>query len=79
MDDIDPQKVHTIQSWMARGNSSFVNAKLADHILARARATVKTAVCENLEEPDKHLQNYGDVYCPISPVPHPVDFTSVYY
>uniref|UniRef100_G3NDR4 Dynein axonemal heavy chain 12 n=1 Tax=Gasterosteus aculeatus aculeatus TaxID=481459 RepID=G3NDR4_GASAC len=56
------QKVHTIQSWMARGNSSFVNAKLADHILARARATVKTAVCENLEEPDKHLRNYVDHY-----------------
>ncbi|KAM8863638.1 dynein axonemal heavy chain 12 [Spinachia spinachia] len=56
------QKVHTIQSWVARGKAPFVNAKLADHILARARATVTTAVCENLEEPDKHLQKYVDHY-----------------
>ncbi|KAL6119092.1 dnah12 [Pungitius sinensis] len=56
------QKVHTMHSWMARGESSFVSAKLADHILARARAILKTAVRENLEEPDKHLQNYVDQY-----------------
>lgn len=58
--DTDPQKVQTVQSWLAEATTSFVDAKLADHVLALAQATVKTAVCKNLEEPDKHFQNYGD-------------------
>uniref|UniRef100_A0A665TVC1 Dynein heavy chain linker domain-containing protein n=1 Tax=Echeneis naucrates TaxID=173247 RepID=A0A665TVC1_ECHNA len=52
------QKVQTVQSWLAQTTSSFVDAKVADHILAWAQATLKTAVCRNLEEPDKHFQNY---------------------
>lgn len=59
--DIDPQKVQTVQSWLAEATSSFVNAKVADHVLAWAQITMKTAVYKNLEEADKHFQNYGDV------------------
>lgn len=50
-----------VQSWLTQATSSFVDAKVADHILTWAQVTVKTAVCKNLEEPDKHFQNYGDV------------------
>lgn len=59
--DIDPQKVQTVQSWLAQGISSFVDATVADHILAWAQVAVKAAVCKNLEDPDKHFQSYGDV------------------
>lgn len=50
-----------MQSWLAQSTSLFVNAKVADHILAWAQATLKTAVRRNLEEPEKHFQTYGDV------------------
>uniref|UniRef100_A0A8C9Y7R2 Dynein axonemal heavy chain 12 n=1 Tax=Sander lucioperca TaxID=283035 RepID=A0A8C9Y7R2_SANLU len=56
------QKVQTVQSWLTEAISSFVDAKVADHILAWAQVTVKAAVCKNLEEPDKHFQNYVDNY-----------------
>lgn len=58
--DVNPQKVQTVQSWLAQAPSSFVDAKVADHILAWAQVTLKTSVCKNLEEADKHFQNYGD-------------------
>ncbi|XP_029291775.1 dynein heavy chain 12, axonemal [Cottoperca gobio] len=54
------QRVQTVQSWLAQSIPSFVDAKLADHILSWAQVTLKTAVCKNLEEPDKHFQNYVD-------------------
>ncbi|KAK9514800.1 hypothetical protein VZT92_025488 [Zoarces viviparus] len=56
------QKVQTIQSWLEQGVPSFVDAKMADHIVAWARDTVKTAVCKNLEEAGKHFQSYVDNY-----------------
>ncbi|XP_049921653.1 dynein axonemal heavy chain 12 [Epinephelus moara] len=56
------QKVQTVQSWLTQATSSFVDAKVADHILTWAQVTVKTAVCKNLEEPDKHFQNYVSNY-----------------
>ncbi|XP_060913896.1 dynein axonemal heavy chain 12 [Labrus mixtus] len=56
------QKVQTIQSWLLQGASFFVDAKVADHILSWAKVTVKSALCKNLEEPDKHFQNYVDNY-----------------
>ncbi|XP_067448608.1 dynein axonemal heavy chain 12 [Thunnus thynnus] len=56
------QKVQTVQSWLTQATSSFVDAKVADHILAWAQITVKTAVHKNLEEPDKHFQSYVDNY-----------------
>ncbi|XP_028438243.1 dynein heavy chain 12, axonemal isoform X1 [Perca flavescens] len=56
------QKVQTVQSWLTEAISSFVDAKVADHILAWAQVTVKATVCKNLEEPDKHFQNYVDNY-----------------
>ncbi|XP_031701028.1 dynein heavy chain 12, axonemal isoform X2 [Anarrhichthys ocellatus] len=56
------QKVQTIPSWLAQDVPLFVDAKMADHILAWARVTVKTAVCKNLEEADKHFQSYVDNY-----------------
>lgn len=62
MYDVDPQKVQTVQSWLAQAAPSFVDAKMADHIYAWAHETLKTAMCKNLEEPDKHFQNYGDLF-----------------
>ncbi|XP_056241890.1 dynein axonemal heavy chain 12 [Seriola aureovittata] len=56
------QKVQTVQSWLTQAASSFVDAKVADHILAWAQVTLKTAVRKNLEEPDKHFQSYVDNY-----------------
>uniref|UniRef100_A0A8D3BWT9 Dynein axonemal heavy chain 12 n=1 Tax=Scophthalmus maximus TaxID=52904 RepID=A0A8D3BWT9_SCOMX len=56
------QRVQTVQSWLTQAISSFVDAKVADHILAWAQATLKSAVWKNLEEPDKHFQSYGDVF-----------------
>ncbi|XP_026189143.1 dynein heavy chain 12, axonemal isoform X3 [Mastacembelus armatus] len=56
------QKVQTVQSWLTQATSSFVDAKLADHILAWAQVTIKTAVYKNLEEPDNHLQSYVNSY-----------------
>ncbi|XP_053173949.1 dynein axonemal heavy chain 12 [Scomber japonicus] len=56
------QKVQTVQSWLSQVTSSFVDARVADHILAWAQVTVKAAVCKNLEEPDKHFQTYVDNY-----------------
>uniref|UniRef100_A0A3B4UUS5 Dynein axonemal heavy chain 12 n=1 Tax=Seriola dumerili TaxID=41447 RepID=A0A3B4UUS5_SERDU len=56
------QKVQTVQSWLTQATSSFVDAKVADHILAWAQATLKAAVRKNLEEPDKHFQSYVDNY-----------------
>ncbi|XP_030279356.1 dynein heavy chain 12, axonemal [Sparus aurata] len=56
------QKVQTVESWLAQGPPSFVDAKVAEHILAWARVTVKAAVWQNLEQPDKHFQNYVDNY-----------------
>uniref|UniRef100_A0A3B4A2Y1 Dynein axonemal heavy chain 12 n=1 Tax=Periophthalmus magnuspinnatus TaxID=409849 RepID=A0A3B4A2Y1_9GOBI len=52
------QKVQTVQSWLAQSTSSFVDAKVAEHILGSANAILKTAVEKNLEEPDKHFQSY---------------------
>uniref|UniRef100_A0A3Q3F6B1 Dynein heavy chain linker domain-containing protein n=1 Tax=Labrus bergylta TaxID=56723 RepID=A0A3Q3F6B1_9LABR len=54
------QKVQTIQSWLVQGASIFVDAKVADHILSWAKVTVKSTLCKNLEEPDKHFQNYEE-------------------
>ncbi|KAI9530578.1 hypothetical protein NQZ68_000068 [Dissostichus eleginoides] len=56
------QKVQMVQSWLAQTLPSFVDAKVADHILAWAQVTIKTAVCKNLEEPDGHFQNYVENY-----------------
>lgn len=57
----DLQKVQTVESWLAQGPPSFVDAKVAEHILAWARVTVKAAVWQNVEQPDKHFQSYGDI------------------
>nr|XP_046251760.1 dynein axonemal heavy chain 12 isoform X2 [Scatophagus argus] len=56
------QKVQTVQSWLSQATCSFVDAKVADHVLAWAHVTIKTAVCKNLEEPDRHFQSYVDSY-----------------
>lgn len=46
--------------WPAQESPSFVDVKLADHVLAWAHNIVKTTVCKNLEEPAQHFQNYGN-------------------
>ncbi|XP_067384444.1 dynein axonemal heavy chain 12 [Channa argus] len=56
------QKVQTVQSWLTQATSLYVDAKVANHILAWAKVTVKNAVYENLEEPEKHFQHYVDNY-----------------
>ncbi|CAJ1084997.1 dynein heavy chain 12%2C axonemal [Xyrichtys novacula] len=56
------QKVQTVQSWLTQGISIFVDAKVADHILTWAKDTVKTALCTNLEGPDKHFKEYVEKY-----------------
>ncbi|XP_010788876.1 dynein heavy chain 12, axonemal [Notothenia coriiceps] len=56
------QKVQMVQSWLAQTSPSFVDAKVADHVLAWAQVTIKTAVCKNLEEPEGHFQNYVENY-----------------
>ncbi|XP_070695267.1 dynein axonemal heavy chain 12 [Pempheris klunzingeri] len=56
------QKVQTVHSWLTQSTSSFVDAKVADHVQAWAQVTLKTAMHKNLEEPGKHFQNYADDY-----------------
>ncbi|KAM9343831.1 dynein axonemal heavy chain 12-like [Pholidichthys leucotaenia] len=56
------QTVKTVQSWLSQTESRFVDAKIDDEILAWAQITVKNAVWKNLEEPEKHFQNYVDSY-----------------
>ncbi|XP_072306337.1 dynein axonemal heavy chain 12 [Eucyclogobius newberryi] len=56
------QTVQTVQSWLAGSTSSFVDAKVADHKLGRAKAILKKAVEKHLEEPEKHFQTYVDNY-----------------
>lgn len=58
--DAGPQKVQTVQSWLAEANTSVVDAKLADHVLIGAQTAMRTAVRKNLEEPHEHFQNYGE-------------------
>ncbi|XP_029912440.1 dynein heavy chain 12, axonemal [Myripristis murdjan] len=50
------------QTWLAEATNISVDVKLPDHVLAWAQDTVRTAVHRNLEEPDKHFQNYVDNY-----------------
>ena len=52
--------MQTVQSWLGEANQSFVDAKLADHVLVWAQTTVRTAVRKNLEEPNEHFQSYGE-------------------
>ncbi|XP_041955531.1 dynein heavy chain 12, axonemal isoform X1 [Alosa sapidissima] len=56
------QKVQTVQSWLAEGNPSVLDAKLADHVLLWAQKTVRDAVRQHMEEPDLHFQYYVDNY-----------------
>ncbi|XP_029975539.1 dynein heavy chain 12, axonemal [Salarias fasciatus] len=56
------QKVPTVQSWLAQNTTSSVDAKVDNQIIACAQVSVKNAVRKNLEEPDKHFQNYVDQY-----------------
>lgn len=56
------QKVEVVLPWLAQESPSFVDVKLADHVLAWAHNIVKTTVCENLEEPAQHFQNYGNFF-----------------
>ncbi|KAM9785999.1 dynein axonemal heavy chain 12-like [Neosynchiropus ocellatus] len=56
------QTVQTVQSWLAPASIMYVDAKVADHILARATNTVQGIVRKNLEKPNKHFQNYVRKY-----------------
>ncbi|CAL9702663.1 unnamed protein product [Knipowitschia caucasica] len=55
------QKVQTVQSWISQ-STSFVDAKVADHIFVRAKTILKTAVETHLKEPDTHFHSYVDKY-----------------
>ncbi|XP_053705138.1 dynein axonemal heavy chain 12-like isoform X1 [Synchiropus splendidus] len=56
------QKVKTIQSWLTPISIRYVDAKVADHVLAWARETVKRVVRGNLEEPDQHFKTFVNNY-----------------
>ncbi|XP_061837093.1 dynein axonemal heavy chain 12-like [Nerophis lumbriciformis] len=56
------QKVQTVQSWLEKSTSAFVDAKATDHTLVWARLTVKETVCDNLKEPHSYFQNYVENY-----------------
>ncbi|MFT7804825.1 dynein heavy chain 12, axonemal [Arapaima gigas] len=56
------QEVQTVQSWLADSRATFIDVRLPDRIVAWARTTLKCAVKENFEEPQKHFQNYVNNY-----------------
>ncbi|XP_068605783.1 dynein axonemal heavy chain 12-like [Brachionichthys hirsutus] len=56
------QKVPNFQSTLGRAQMSFVDAKVPEEVLCSAHETLKTRVCENLEEPVKHLQTFVDKF-----------------
>ena len=52
-----------MQSWLAGGNTTLnVDAKVADHIVGKAIATLKEAVNRYFEEPNLHLQWFGECF-----------------
>uniref|UniRef100_A0A3B5KNF2 Dynein axonemal heavy chain 12 n=1 Tax=Takifugu rubripes TaxID=31033 RepID=A0A3B5KNF2_TAKRU len=59
---IEILKVQVVFPWLAQESPSYVDVKLADHVLAWAHKIVKRTVCKNLEEPAQHFQNYVDKY-----------------
>ncbi|XP_061590831.1 dynein axonemal heavy chain 12 [Cololabis saira] len=56
------QKVQTVSSLLRQTSCSFVDAKVADQVLAWAHDTVNNTVYKYLEEPDKHLKSYVTNY-----------------
>uniref|UniRef100_A0A8C9V3D7 Dynein axonemal heavy chain 12 n=1 Tax=Scleropages formosus TaxID=113540 RepID=A0A8C9V3D7_SCLFO len=56
------QEVQTVQSWLAEAPGSFIDVSLPARVVAWARTTLKDAVKENFEEPDKHFQKYVNNY-----------------
>ncbi|XP_052396332.1 dynein axonemal heavy chain 12 [Carassius gibelio] len=56
------QRVQTVQSWLAEGNISVVDAKLPDHVQMWAQTSLRNAVRINLDGPAKHFQGYVDSY-----------------
>lgn len=59
-DECESQKVQVVLPWLVQESPSFVDVKLADHMLAWAHNMVKTTVRKNVEEPAQHFQNYGN-------------------
>uniref|UniRef100_A0A8C2FZU5 Dynein axonemal heavy chain 12 n=1 Tax=Cyprinus carpio TaxID=7962 RepID=A0A8C2FZU5_CYPCA len=56
------QRVQTVQSWLAEGNISVVDAKLPDHVHTWTKTALRNAVRINLDGPAKHFQSYVDSY-----------------
>uniref|UniRef100_A0A8C1QLQ3 Dynein axonemal heavy chain 12 n=1 Tax=Cyprinus carpio TaxID=7962 RepID=A0A8C1QLQ3_CYPCA len=56
------QRVQTVQSWLAEGNISVVDAKLPDHVHTWTQTALRNAVRKNLDGPAKHFQSYVDSY-----------------
>ncbi|KAI1892368.1 hypothetical protein AGOR_G00132640 [Albula goreensis] len=56
------QNVQTVQSWLAEGQKSCVDAKVADHVLTWAQTSLRAAVRRNLEGPGQHFQSYAERY-----------------
>lgn len=57
---MNPQNVQTVQSVHAKAKPSFVDAKVNECILSWAFGILTSTLSKNLEEPDRHFQNYGD-------------------
>ncbi|KAJ8333348.1 hypothetical protein SKAU_G00422440 [Synaphobranchus kaupii] len=56
------QHVQTVQSWLAEGQKTFVDAKLADHVQAWAESSLRNAVRRNLEGPKQQFHSYAESY-----------------
>ncbi|KAG9335134.1 hypothetical protein JZ751_005606, partial [Albula glossodonta] len=56
------QNVQTVQSWLAEGQKSCVDAKVADHVLTWAQTSLRSAVRRGLEGPGQHFQSYAERY-----------------
>ncbi|KAG7472883.1 hypothetical protein MATL_G00114010 [Megalops atlanticus] len=56
------QKVQTVQSWLAEGPKTMVDATVAEHAWTRAQESLRIAIQKNLEGPDRHFQNYVESY-----------------
>ena len=55
------QQVPTVQSWLGGGSTlSHTDASIPEHILQKYTSKLKSATAANFEEPQAHLQSFGE-------------------
>jgi len=52
-------QIPTVQSWLSLGNTN-VDATVVDHVIEEANQKLRDAVRRNFEEPEQHLQWFGE-------------------